>query len=169
MQRRILVAIAASAASVAAAGVALAHGNLASSPQRFTFTGKTVRGKDLPIKVFATGPISGIGTVRLVEHPKTSNGTFRFSKGNLRVLFVHGPTRAHPDPAKCRATINAGGTYTIHGGTGLYAAAAGKGTYTEKRLLLGERNPAGKCLGGPNSTPKSITAVATMIGTLSLR
>jgi hypothetical protein len=85
------------------------------------------------------------------------------------VLFVHGPTSAPPDPAKCRATIDARGTYTIRSGTRQYAGATGKGAYTETRLLLGERSPAGKCLSGPNSTPETVIAVATMRGTISLR
>ena len=162
------LALAAAAASFLTAGAALADSNASSSPQRFTFSGKTIRGNDLPITVSATGPISGKGTVHIVERPKTSSATFQFSNGNLQVLFVHGRTSAHPDPAKCRATIDSRGIYTIRGGTRRYAGATGKGTYTETRLLLGARSTAGKCLSGPHSTPKTITAVATMHGTISL-
>ena len=167
MNPRSVILALGTASTLMAAGAALAHGN--ASPQRFTFSGKTVRGKDLPITVSATGPISGNGTVRIIEHPKTSTATFQFPTGTIQVLFLHGPTQTHPDPAQCRATIDARGTYTIHGGSGRYAGATGKGAYTETRLLLGQRSPAGKCLAGPNSTPKTITAIATMRGTISLR
>jgi hypothetical protein len=167
--RIVTLALAASGASVITAGAAVAHSTASPSPQRFTFSGKTLRGKDLPITVSATGPISGKGTVRIVERPKTSTASFHFSNGNLQVLFVHGRTSAHPDPAKCRATIDSRGTYTIRGGTRQYAGATGKGAYAETRLLLGARSTAGKCLGGPNATPEMITAVATMRGTVSLR
>ena len=66
------------------------------------------------------------------------------------------------------ATIDARGTYTITGGTGRYAGATGKGSYTEKRLLVGQRNRAGQCLSGPNSMPQSVTATAVMVGTINL-
>jgi hypothetical protein len=168
MKRHTVTLALAAAASVLTAGAALADSNASSSPQRFTFSGKTVGGNDLPITVSATGPISGKGTVHISERPKTSSATFQFSNGNLQVLFVHGRTSAHPDLAKCRAAINSRGTYTIHGGSGMYAHAAGKGTYTETRLLIGARSTTGKCLSGPNSTPKTITAVATMHGTINL-
>jgi hypothetical protein len=164
----LLVVIAFAAASVAVAGPALANGAASVRQQRFTFTGKTVSGKNLPIRVSAVGPIHATGTARIAEHAKTSDATFAFPKGNLHVLFVHGPTSARPDPAKCRATINARGTYTIRGGTGVYSHARGEGTYTEKRLLTGRRSPAGTCLAGPSAKPKSITAVATMRGTATL-
>lgn len=152
--------------SAAIAGIA--HAGASGSAQRFTFTGKTIRGKDLPIHVSATGLITAPGTARMVEHPKTTTGAFLFPKGNINVRFLHGPTQAHPNLAKCRATIDARGTYTISGGTGPYAHATGNGTYTETRTLIGARNSAGACIGGPNSTPASVTATATMIGTIKL-
>jgi len=167
MRRPIAVITVAALAAAAAAGTAYAHHNT-SSTQRFTFSGKTIRGKDLPIKVTAVGPISGHGTARLIEHPKTSAGTFRLPNGNIHLRFVHGPTQAHPNLATCRATIDARGTYTITGGTGHYTGATGKGTYTEKRVLVGQRSPAGTCLGGPNSMPQSITATTLMVGTVNL-
>lgn len=167
-RRTVILALTAAAASFLTASAALANDNASASPQRFTFSGKTIRGKDLPITVSATGAISGTGTVSIIEHPTTSNATFHFTHGNIQVLFVHGPTNTHPDPAKCRATIDARGTYTIRGGTKRYAGATGKGTYTETRLLLGQRSPAGKCLNGPNTPPERVTAVATMHGTISL-
>jgi hypothetical protein len=170
MRRSIgLIAIVALAATASVTGAASAHRIAHASTQRFTFSGKTISGKNLPIHVTAIGPISGHGTARLIEHPNTTAGTFLLPHGNLQLRFVHGPTQPHLNPAKCRATIDARGTYTINGGTGRYTGATGKGTYTETRLLIGQRSPAGKCLSGQNSTPKSVTAVATMIGTVSLR
>ena len=65
------------------------------------------------------------------------------------------------------ATIDARGTYTISGGTGAYARIAGAGTYTETRVLVGARSSSGSCIGGPTSTPASVTAVAHMTGTLT--
>ena len=167
-RRAVILALTAVAASFLTATAALANEDAASGPQRFAFSGKTIRGKDLPITVSATGAISGTGTVSIIEHPKTSNATFHFTHGNIQLLFVHGPTNAHLDAAKCRATIDASGVYTIRGGTRRYAGATGKGTYTETRLLLGRLSPAGKCLNGPNTTPEKVTAVATMRGTISL-
>ena len=153
---------------VAAAIAGIAHAGSSGSAQRFTFSGKTIQGKDLPIRVSAAGPITARGTARMVERPKTTIGAFLFPKGNVNVRFVHGPTRAHPDLVKCRATIDARGAYTISGGTGPYARATGRGTYTETRVLVGARNSAGACVGGPNSTPSSVTVVATMMGTVTL-
>jgi len=167
MRRQLGVIALAVLTAAAATATAYAH-HIASSTQRFTFSGETIRGKDLPITVTAVGPISGHGTAQLIEHPKTTAGTFHFPHGNVQVRFVHGPIQAHPNLATCRATIDARGTYTIYGGTGPYAAATGKGTYTEKRVLVGQRSPAGKCLNGQNSTPQSVTATATMIGTINL-
>lgn len=169
MHRPIRFITVAAVAAATATGTAYAHHGTSPSTQRFTFSGKTIRGKDLPITVTAVGPISGHGTARLIEHPKTTTGTFLLPHGDLHVSFLHGPTRAHPNLAKCRATIDAGGTYTINGGTGPYAGATGKGTYTEKRVLLGRRSPAGTCLAGPNSMPQSVTATAAMVGTIGLR
>ena len=169
MHRPIRFITVAALTAATATGTAYAHHSTAPSTQRFTFSGKTIQGKDLPITVTAIGPISGHGTARLIESPKTTTGTFLLAHGNLHVRFLHGPTRAHPNPAKCRATIEAGGTYTITGGTGPYASATGKGTYTEKRVLVGQRSQAGTCLGGPNSTPQSVTATAAMVGTISIR
>lgn len=163
------IAVAAALAAAAATGTAYADHSTSPSTQRFTFSGKTIRGKDLPITVTAVGPVSGHGTARLIEHPKTTAGTFRLPNGIIQVHFVHGPTQAHPNVAKCMATIDARGTYTITGGTGPYAGATGKGTYTEKRILVGQRSPAGKCISGQNSTPQSVTATAAMVGTISLR
>ena len=170
MRRQIGVSAVAVLTAAAAIGTAYAHHSTSSpTTQRFTFSGKTIRGKDLPIKVTAVGPINGRGTAQLIEHLKTTAGTFRLPNGNVQVRFVHGPTQAHPNLAKCRATIDARGTYTINGGTGLYVDATGKGTYTEKRVLVGQRSPAGKCLSGPNSMPQSVTATAVMFGTINLR
>ena len=167
-RRDVILALTAFTVSLFVAGAALAHSN-ASGPQHFTFSGKTVRGKDLPITVTAAGPINGKGTVGIIEHPKTSTATFYFTNGTIQVLFTHGQTRAHPDPAKCRATIDSRGTYTIHLGTRQYADATGKGIYTEERILLGARSTTGKCVGGPHTRPATITSIATMRGTLSLR
>lgn len=153
---------------MAAAIVGIAHASVPGSAQRFTFSSKTVRGTDLPIHVSAVGAIAARGTARLVEHPNTTTGAFVFPRGDLNIRFVHGPTHAHPDLANCRATIDARGTYTIRGGTGPYARANGTGTYTETRILIGQRNSTGACIGGPNSTPASVTVVARMVGTVAL-
>lgn len=170
MRRQIgFIAIGVALAAAVATGTAYAHHGTSSSTQRFTFSGKTIRGKDLPITLTAVGPISGHGTARLSEHPTTTTGMFLLPHGNLRVRFLHGPTQAHPNLAKCEATIDARGTYTITGGTGRYADATGNGTYTEKRVLLGQRSPAGTCLAGLNSTPQSVTATAAMVGTINFR
>src|SRR6185312_16892099 len=37
------------------------------------------------------------------------------------------------------------GTYTIHGGTRRYRHATGKGTFTEHRTYIGQRNRTGHC------------------------
>ena len=60
-------------------------------------------GKDLPITLTAVGPISGRGTARLIEHQKTTLGTFRLRKGNIQVRFIHGPTNAHPGPRQVQS------------------------------------------------------------------
>jgi hypothetical protein len=158
-----LAALVAAASAGARATNATTH-----AAQQFTFAGETIGARALPIKVTAHGAITARGTAYLVEHASTTSGTFVFSGGTIRIRFVHGATNAKPDPAACRATIYARGTYAITGGAGRFAGITGKGTYRERRMLIGKRRANGACIADRRATPKSVTAVATMSGTVSL-
>ena len=155
--------LAASTASSAAAT------DPASAPhrERFTISGKTIRGKQGPIKVVASGPIRGTGTARFTEHGNTSNGTFRMPGGNVFVRFIGTRFVAHPDPRACTATFEYQGTFTIRGGTRRYRNASGKGSFTEHREWIGQRDKAGHCL--PQAPPATITARNIARGTATLR
>jgi hypothetical protein len=158
----------ATAVVVAAAHVALAAASPAARPQeRFTITGKTVRGKDGPIRVVAAGSIRGSGRATFVDHGKTSKGTFHLAGGDVYVTFVGKRSVSHADPAACRATVDYSGTFTIRGGTHRYRTAAGRGTFQEHRKLVGQRDQAGNCL--QQATPETVTVVNHARGTASLR
>jgi hypothetical protein len=167
MRTRSIVAIVTILAAISAATTAAAVQALSSHRERFTISGKTIRGKEGPIKVLATGPIDGTGTIRFVEHGNTSNGAIHLPDGKVFITFTGTRFVSHPHPRACTGTFEYDGTYTIHGGTRLYRHATGNGTFTEQRKYMGQRDKTGHCL--PQAPPAIITAVNHAHGTATLR
>lgn len=160
--------LAATALLAAAAVTAIpAISTAATSQERFTYSGKTVRGKAGPIRIVATGPIHGSGRATFVEHGNTSKGTFHLAAGDLYLTFTGKRLVTHPDTSTCTATIDYSGTFTIRGGTHRYRTASGRGTFREHRKLTGQRDQSGACL--PHASPEAITAVSNARGTATLR
>jgi hypothetical protein len=164
MRTRIIVTV---LAATTAATTAAAMQAPSSHRERFTISGKTIRGREGPIKVLATGPIHGTGTARFIEHGNISNGTFHLPDGKVFITFTGTRFVFHPRPRACSGTFQYDGTYTIHGGTRRYRHATGKGTFTEHRKYIGQRDRTGHCL--PQRPPAIITAVNDAHGTATLR
>lgn len=162
MPTRIPLAILAALATTTATAIAATQ-SASPHPERFTFSGKTIRGHEGPIKLRATGPIHGKGTVRLTEHGNTSHATFYLTAGKVFITFTGTRLVPHPHPQACTATFEYDGTFKINGGTRQYRHATGHGTFTEHRTYTGQRDHTGHCL--PQAPPATITAVAHAHGT----
>ena len=160
--RRVPVVLVA-AASVAAAASATQQ------PQRFIFTGNTIRGVDQPMRVTASGPISGSGGAVDKDNPDGKTGTLTFSLPLGKVIVTNRATSlaAHPNPRACIAKIVERGTFAVVRGTGHYAGVHGSGTYVRNSKIVGARDAAGKCLGR-SKQPAAVDNVVTMTGTVSI-
>lgn len=119
-------------------------------PQRFTIYTANVRGKDAPVAVEATGPISGVGSA--TQAAKSMPGgrsvnyvTLRFADGTVRFVA---PERSgwKIDRGSCAATAFGTGTFRITGGTGAYRGARGSGTFSNHGVAVGARDKSGACL-----------------------
>jgi hypothetical protein len=170
MQPRItrLVAVA-GAVCAAAAAATVASANPAASAQRFTLTTNTVHGKDSPVRVIASGPIGGVGTVRLKSSRdnRVDHMTLQLPNGTVVLVATEKSFAVHPDPRKCIATSIGRGTFTIDGGTNAFRGARGHGTYQRRGVLIGARNRKGACLGRKAPLAGTSTTVA-MTGTAAL-
>jgi hypothetical protein len=167
MRTRIIVAIVPILAATTVATMAATVQASSSHREHFMISGKTIRGKEGPIKVLASGPIRGTGTARFIEHGNISNGTFRLPGGKVFITFSGTRFVPHLHPRACTATFEYDGTYTIHGGTRLYRNATGKGAFTEHRTYIGQRDETGHCLR--QAPPAIITAVNHARGSATLR
>jgi len=138
-------------------------------PQRITMTFVTLSGKEKPVHVVASGPISGTGTETQTEKNtaagQTNYVTLHFPNGTVH---LKAPEKFAwlPNLKTCSATAKGGGTFTITGGTGAFKRATGSGTFTDRGTLLGARSASGQCLG-PKShePPKRIALTITLTGT----
>jgi hypothetical protein len=118
--------------------------------ERITLFSASPRGGELPIAVEASGPIHGIGTETQTETPtpggQINHATLHLPDGTVRLIA---PERFawQPDLRACAAKAHGGGTFKITGGTGAYRNATGRGTFTDKGVLVGARDHKGNCLG----------------------
>jgi hypothetical protein len=97
-----------------------------------TFKGSTsdmtvIDGKADALPVTATGLVADTGSIDLAESTKTA--TIKLGGGAIKVAHSQGNSHQHISKA-CTITFTNRGTYTITGGTGKYAHAAGHGTST---------------------------------------
>jgi hypothetical protein len=137
-------------------------------PQNITMTFVTINGKNKPVHVVASGPISGTATETQTEK-NTATGqinyaTLHFANGTVRFKAPEAFAWL-PNLKTCSAIAKGGGTFTITGGTGAFKRATGKGTFTDRGTLLGARSASGQCLGPKtHAPPKRITLTITMTG-----
>jgi hypothetical protein len=98
--------------------------------------------------VIAAGPISGVGTERILSMKELPNGATRvraawdFPNGTVYVtMIVHTHFQGEPTPPSCRVVATINGTWRITGGTGAYRNASGHGTFTGLGQILVQYNP----------------------------
>jgi hypothetical protein len=118
-------------------------------PQRITIYTANVRGKDAPVAVEATGPISGVAsatqTAKNMRGRSVNYVTLRFADGTVRFVA---PERSgwKIDRESCTAKAFGAGTFRITGGTGAYRGARGSGTFSNHGVAVGARDKSGACL-----------------------
>jgi hypothetical protein len=142
------------------------------APQTIAAWFLTVGASNKPVHVVAKGPISGIGTETQTEKQvgkrQVNVATLHFDRGTVRFVA---PERFDwkVDMKHCMAHANGGGTFTITGGTGAYAGATGKGTFTSIGTAFAQRTPTGACLGSKTPPAQTVFYVkVTLTGTASL-
>jgi hypothetical protein len=115
----------------------------------------TLRGKEQPVHVVATGRISGTGTLTQQTDRESRSGdvhhvTLRFDRGIVRValrLTPQGEGWSRVNRRTCTAKRFGRGTFIIDGGTGAYDGAAGQGRFEQGGIAIAQRTSSGKCLG----------------------
>lgn len=96
--------------------------------------------------VYASGPISGVGTFVFPQGPGALAGQLIFEDGTVFMTIVPNPSVIDSNPQACLVRVGLSGTSQITGGTGQYVGATGSGTYTGRALVLLARGPGGECL-----------------------
>ena len=137
--------------SPAAAGTASAPAPAHAHHQRFAMTFVSAQGEDLPIRVVASGPIHGRGT--MVQRPikETANGgvlavTITLTDGKVR-LRVKDHESMKLNRRSCTARERGKGTWRIVSGTGAYRKASGHGSFVRSAYVVGAFDRSGHCLG----------------------
>ena len=157
----VTLAVATSLAAVSSAAAA-DQPNLA-----FFIDSVTAGGKERPISVYASGAIDGEGAFS----ERSLGGdihrvTLRFPRGTV-TLTLRETLTWEPDLVGCVARAGGHSTWKITGGTGAYRGATGSGTYRDYGVLLGRRDPRGRCLG-EKAMPTYVHVGAEFVGTLRL-
>lgn len=168
-RRHACMAILALAASAVLVSGAAGTSPIRLRPQRFTLRGATIHGVDKPIRVVATGPISGTGIAHDKDNPGGRTGmlTIRLQLGSVFITNASRSLVADPNYQLCTVKIVERGTYRIVGGTAHFRRAAGHGTYVNHRKLVGGRTRTGKC-AGRNAPLRAVYDVVTLTGTADL-
>lgn len=167
-------AVATLSLTVAASGEDGAAGQ-ASSSQVINVDALTLRGKEKPVHVVASGPISGIGTLasdREIQSGRVHQVTLRFDRGTVGLtlrLTPEGEGWRSVNRRTCTAKRFGRGTFTISGGTGTYEGATGKGKFTEGGIAIAQRTRTGKCLGERTPPTKVVFYVKIrMVGEVTM-
>jgi hypothetical protein len=142
------------------------------APQKIEAWFLTVGTSDKPVHVVANGPIQGVGfetqTEKQVGKKQVNYATLHFDNGTVRLTA---PERFDwkMDVKHCMAHANGGGTYTLTGGTGIYAGITGKGTFTTVGTAFAQRSPTGACRGAKTPVSQMVFYVKlTLTGTAAL-
>jgi hypothetical protein len=134
--------------------------------EKFVMTFHTFEGVDQPTRIRAVGPVPGAGT-ETQSDLDTPDGevvafTWHLPGGDVQLEAVEDYSITF-DLQACTAKGSGTGTWTITGGTGDYAGAAGSGTFTDQGSFTGARDH-GVCEGPESNTPPR-TSVFTLTGT----
>jgi hypothetical protein len=134
--------------------------------EKFVMTFHTFEGVDQPTRISAVGPVPGAGT-ETQSDLDTPDGevvafTWHLPGGDVQLEAVEDYSITF-DLQACTAKGRGTGTWTITGGTGDYAGAAGSGTFTDRGSFTGARDH-GVCEGPESNTPPR-TSVFTLTGT----
>lgn len=162
MRRRAVAVLVAVVALLASSGAASAQ----TGPQRFVlYQGPD----DENFTVYASGPISGVGTDYLLDEGVDAAGRTQrmtetvFPEGStFNTLTVQENSLAF-DPRTCVVRITGRSHLDITGGSGAYEGVTGSGEVTFQAISIGERTPEG-C----SRTNTRTYLVAYITGTASL-
>lgn len=162
MRRRALAALVAVVALVGWSGTASAQ----TGPQRFVlYQGPGEEN----FTVYASGPISGVGTDYLLTEGVDASGRTRrttesvFPQGSTFNTLTVLENSLTFDPRTCVARIIGRSLLDITGGTGAYEGVTGSGETTFQAIVIAERTPEG-C----SRTNTKTHAIAYTTGTTSL-
>lgn len=168
LTRQAAIALAMIGGTIGLAWAAAAAARAGAARERITLTGTSTGMTNSPIRVVATGPISGNGIARIGSGPNGSESTtLRFRNGTVHAIAIQKAQRIHFNPQKCTATNDSRGTFTITRGTGAFGGARGHLTYHTHAVLVGARSPSGVCLG-KSAPPSSSSITSTATGTARL-
>lgn len=129
-------------------GVAVVAGPAGAAPRDQTAPNEhvtitfSISSPQSPGTVVATGPIVGSGTATATKgrhigrvHLAVETLTFGSNTVKVRAIRVRGTREV--DASTCTATENGKGAFLLAGGTGAYAHATGRGTFTVTSTIVG--------------------------------
>ena len=102
--------------------------------------------------VFATGPITGVGTFVFPQGPGPLPGQLIFDDGTVFVTVIPNPSVTDFNPRTCLTRVGLSGTSQVTGGTERFSGATGSGTYVGRAFVLLARGPGGEC--DPEAAPQ---------------
>ena len=116
--------------------------------------------------VFATGPITGVGTFVFPQGPGPLPGQFIFEDGTVFVTVIPNPSVIDSNPRTCLVRVRLSGTSQVTGGTGRFSGVTGSGTYVGRAFVLLPRGPEGDC--DPEGEPQASFGVVNHTGNVSV-
>ena len=128
------------AAALAVLGLASPAAGQTQGSQRFIVFGSG-SGDDVTFRVFAVGPITGVGTFEETDDPDVV--LFRFPQGTVTLDSPTGEESEEFDERTCTGSFTFSGPFTITGGTGAFQGATGSGHVQGQGRFIGERTPTG--------------------------
>jgi len=121
-------------------------------------------------RVIATGVITGVGKDETIAQDARPDGSetdidlITLPGGTITVVDTDPGDLFQFDSLSCTARIGTNaGTFSVTGGSGRYAGASGRGTFTARGLVIFDR-----VAGGCSEEPRSFFAVVTATGTISV-
>ncbi|MDQ6949749.1 MAG: hypothetical protein M3256_26760 [Actinomycetota bacterium] len=121
----------------------------ASSTETFRFVLTGDPAAMTPGRVVATGQVNAAGTVQAIAHQENADGTstdteiLALPSGTINFNDTTTSESFDLNPVSCVASVRTGGRYVIQGGTGTYATAVGRGTFTGHGVIVFRRSGTG--------------------------